>query len=281
MTQKDAKTFDNSNKITKYQTGKGLIEFTDKLNLAKPDKASNIHVGKTKDGYLSVIGMLISDYSKGTGENTVSTNFNLSPAVVRYLRHAAAQFVSGIKSNSVIAEECNTISNRLAKMYNTFMDKNPNDKIMFAAANALSEISQKIQQIGTMSGEVDTREFSYQSNKIFETENGTKVTLLTISRNPIMKSQKGTEVSKLPWTISISNGTGEAGKTNVGGTYLKAGTYKEAARASIKLSDFDMFELFDTVKRYIEVWENTFAPNLLQTAQKNRIEKYREQKEQR
>lgn len=76
------------NQIAVYKTNKKLVEFNDKLKAAPVEYYGHIHAQgeKLNDGSRprSCIGMILQDYSKGTGENTIRVMANLSPEFFTY-----------------------------------------------------------------------------------------------------------------------------------------------------------------------------------------------------
>lgn len=76
------------NQIAIYMTNKKLVEFNDKLKPAPIEYYAHIHAQgeKVGDGSRprSCIGMVLQDYSNGTGEKTVRVMANLSPEFFRY-----------------------------------------------------------------------------------------------------------------------------------------------------------------------------------------------------
>ncbi len=77
-----------SRQISVYKTGKALIEFNDKLNTAPEESYAHIHA-KGEDLFgvkqYSLIGIVMQDYSKGTGENTIRVTANISPEQAQYI----------------------------------------------------------------------------------------------------------------------------------------------------------------------------------------------------
>lgn len=69
----------NTRQICKYQTGKNLIEFNDRMSQADAENAGHIHSRYSK---IKVVG---KDYSKGTGEKAVDVELNLDPSTVKTL----------------------------------------------------------------------------------------------------------------------------------------------------------------------------------------------------
>lgn len=78
-----------SRQITVYKTDKKLIEFIDKLKPAPTDYYAHIHSfgDKDEDGVkqISCIGIVLQDYSKGTGDQIVRVTANISPDEAEYI----------------------------------------------------------------------------------------------------------------------------------------------------------------------------------------------------
>lgn len=78
-----------SNQIAVYKTNKVLVEFRDKLKVASIPNYAHIHAdGEQTDGTIkktSLIGVLMKDYSKGTGDKSLTVNANISPEEVKFL----------------------------------------------------------------------------------------------------------------------------------------------------------------------------------------------------
>ena len=74
--------------ISIYMTNKKLCEFNDKLKLAPVDYYAHLHAQGEKQGdgsrQRSCIGVVLQDYSKGTGNNTIRVTANLSPEFFAY-----------------------------------------------------------------------------------------------------------------------------------------------------------------------------------------------------
>lgn len=78
-----------SNQITVYKTNKVLVEFRDKLKVASLSNYAHIHADgeQTETGIkrTSLIGILMKDYSRGTGDKAVTVKANISPDEARFL----------------------------------------------------------------------------------------------------------------------------------------------------------------------------------------------------
>lgn len=78
-----------SNQIAVYKNSKTLLEFQDKLKVAPITSYGHIHAsGETgADGRRmhSLIGILMKDYSKGTGDKAVTVCANISPNEAKFI----------------------------------------------------------------------------------------------------------------------------------------------------------------------------------------------------
>ena len=78
-----------SNQIAVYKNSKTLLELQDKLKVAPIASYAHIHASGEKgaDGRRmhSLIGVLMKDYSKGTGDNAVTVCANISPKEAKFI----------------------------------------------------------------------------------------------------------------------------------------------------------------------------------------------------
>lgn len=78
-----------TNQIAVYKTNKKLIEFKDKLRYSSILRYAHIHSYGEKDdkgrNVNSNIGILLQDYSNGTGSNTIKVEFNISPRDIKFI----------------------------------------------------------------------------------------------------------------------------------------------------------------------------------------------------
>lgn len=78
-----------SNQIAVYKNSKVLLEFQDKLQMASLPNYGHIHADGEPDSdgrkRRSLIGILMKDYSRGTGDKAVTVTANISPDDARYL----------------------------------------------------------------------------------------------------------------------------------------------------------------------------------------------------
>ena len=76
------------NQIAIYMTNKKLCEFNDKLRTPPPEHYAHMHAQgeKLQDGRAySSIGVVLQDYSNGTGSATIRVTANMSPSIFAFL----------------------------------------------------------------------------------------------------------------------------------------------------------------------------------------------------
>lgn len=81
---------EESRQISVYKTDKGLLELCDSLKPASNLFPAHIHAmgERAEDRERSLIRLNMLDYSKGTGENTISVYANISPEEAKYIYSA-------------------------------------------------------------------------------------------------------------------------------------------------------------------------------------------------
>lgn len=76
------------NQIAIYMTNKKLCEFNSKLQSAPVQYYAHVHAQREKIGDTrmptSVVGIVLQDYSNGTGDKTVRVSANLAPELFEY-----------------------------------------------------------------------------------------------------------------------------------------------------------------------------------------------------
>ena len=78
-----------SNQIAVYKNSRTLLEFQDKLRVTPITSYAHIHAGGETgaDGrrMYSLIGILMKDYSKGTGDKAITVCANISPKEAKFI----------------------------------------------------------------------------------------------------------------------------------------------------------------------------------------------------
>lgn len=113
--------------------------------------------------------------------------------------------------------------------------------------------------------------YTYQTEKIFgaPNENGqSHVTKVKIERQPKRKDPKTGEIvdAKSPWYIEVSEGFAIAVKTKQGGQYAQSGSYEQAEKITLNLTDEDFEDLFGKAVAWINVFESVYGSSLITAA---------------
>jgi hypothetical protein len=78
-----------SNQISVYKNSKTLVEFQDKLKTASMESYAHIHadgeIGDDGRKRHSLIGILMKDYSQGTGDKSITVAANISPEEAKFI----------------------------------------------------------------------------------------------------------------------------------------------------------------------------------------------------
>ena len=89
MAQHEQRDWKNevSRQIAVYKTDKKLLELNDKLKPASKLFPAHIHAmgEEAEEGARSLIQLIMLDYSKGTGDRTVSVSAHINPEEVKFI----------------------------------------------------------------------------------------------------------------------------------------------------------------------------------------------------
>jgi hypothetical protein len=239
------------NAICKVNGNKKVIDFRSCLSIADAAHAAGLHGQGGKSGRRSVIKMTICDYSRGTGNASVTADANLEPSACRLLLAVAEDRVKGgFCENRIMAAQ----NLRVAL-----------DGLRQAAAhggnltgNNLVEVGKAVKAASGALGLVPGPDYTYSVQKLnvyAPAGNGRfKATNFTISHQFL--NGKDGKPSRYPWFISIDQGTA-INKATDGRTVM--GQYKSDRKVGINLTDIDMYMAMSKVVRAIDVWEEQIA----------------------
>lgn len=259
--------------IAKANGNKKVIDFRDKLVAAKQDDYAQMHgVGGKNHSPNSTIQCMICDYSKGTGDKSVSVKTNINVDTVYYIYENVRKvlFKNENDSELTITAMGQSKMREAYKMLKEYKEKGiaSEDKIN-TVLTLITEAGKEIRN--GLSGEYD---FTYTQDKVDiykKTADGkAPVTKLTISHQPLYNGKK----SNYPWFIKITNGIAPI-KEQDGGTVSYIGAQlQKTGEAFINVSDADIFRMISRVIRYIETWENAIVlPNIISGLQKREDER--------
>lgn len=300
--------------ITKTQNSKKAIDFRDGLVLANENDYAMLHgAGGKKYAAVSVIPCFICDYSKGKGDKAVTVNANFDLELIALLHAKAQQIlmnsaVTTSGNNEVASESCSV---RLSKNSWSEIVKclqmviNASKTQSAIAGNDLIELGKSLRAIHTdgkqnidaqrqakeqkETASSDPNQMGYASDfkhtqvkvngyKMGQNglpKNRAPVTKVTITHNP--KDKLG-NVNRSPWYISISNGNAEIRVDDNGATSSVGGTFQETGKASVNVSDIDMFRMMEDCKRYIDAFTMCFGLPLVQQGVARRLQALEERR---
>lgn len=110
-------------RIAVYKNSKTLVEFQDKLKVASIENYAHLHANgeATEENRkrTSLVGILMKDYSAGTGEMAVTVQANISPDEAKYLlsRLNAGFPAFDFKQDKIFGEPDNTGYSQVTKFH--------------------------------------------------------------------------------------------------------------------------------------------------------------------
>ena len=273
-----------STNITKTNGKTKVIDFCDNLIPANIEDYANLHgSGGGHHAPKSTILCHICDYSKGTGDKSVTVKANLSVDTIYRLYKVAKQTIfksEPAKSGYVLSERVVKMLNGTYKNLQNLYKAATSEKGV--TADNILQVGQEYKQVfqeivNSKASEAGKPDFThtqdrvnvYQINKTMGTA---PVTKLSITHTPIRSDG---QVSNYPWYIKITNGIAAVREQQNGATSYDSKKFNVTAEATINVSDEDMFRMMHSVTRYIEIWENTTCIPLVQQGLQRREEERR------
>lgn len=269
-----------TNIIARADVKNKILDIRDKLSPSTVENfAAIIGHGGSSGSYNACFALYLCDYSKGKGNASKTVSFNIDVVLAELLYEAAKQFAIGnsvqrsgesdtmtvpadmtekanaalrtartVLKNGVVSEDGETITVRydgiveIGKRLKQLCDLFPQKA---ASANSASA--------NNASAAPADVEFSRYKLNIYKESGGyAPVSRLLIRRQPDRK---------MPWYVSIQNGTGKVNKTQIGGFYYSGedGEFKETDSAFINIDDTQMFTLMSAAMRTLRIYEDTFC----------------------
>lgn len=265
-----------TNIIARADVKNKILDIRDKLSPSTLENfAAILGHGGGSGSYNACFALYLCDYSKGKGSASKTVSFNIDVVLAELLYEAAKQFAIGnsvqhsdesgaltvpaempekanaalrtartVLKNGVVSEDGETITVRydgiveIGKRLKQLCDLFPQKA---ASANSASA--------NNASAAPADVEFSRDKLDIYKESGGyAPVSRLIIRRQPDRK---------MPWYVSIQNGTGKVNKTQIGGFYFSE--FKETDSAFINIDDTQMFTLMSAAMRTLRIYEDTFC----------------------
>lgn len=106
-----------SKKIYKINGKDKVIDFTSKLSVAKVDDFANVHgCGGKNHSPNSTVALTLCDYTRGTGDKSVTVGFNLDVEFMEVLHEAAmAARLGSLQAKSTVSQTASAVLNDLTR----------------------------------------------------------------------------------------------------------------------------------------------------------------------
>lgn len=278
--------------ITKINGRNKVVDFRDGLVVATTNDYAMMHgAGGSKHAPNSVIKITICDYSKGTGDNSVTVAANIKPEQVAILRAVAERCVASpmgqkvsVGTSDIFAvtqDEFAKIEESLRLMVSTSKNGNKleGDNFVKVGANLRAVYNSLKAADSTQGADPQSKGFDYEytQDRVNPYKNSyskdipegyAPVTKLQITHQPFYNGR----VSSYPWCFKITSGIAIPQENELGGVSAKRGSFKEQSTAFINVSNVDMFAAMEDCMRFIRAWELAFGIPVIKAGETAREE---------
>ena len=263
-----------ANRVIARAHGKDrVIDFRDSLVAAAPEDYATMHqVGGRKNGnsYPSVIQMVLCDFSKGTGDKSVTVQVNLDPTLcyewLEVCKQSLGQVADSLDAAGKAARAFEAlVRGAMSVTANIVRGKaNAGSKEAYAgygtamknAAASFAPAQNQTPYLKVARG-ID---YTYTQDKVNVYKKGSDgfapVSRLSITRQSFRKDG---DAATYPWTFKVTNGLAQVVERDNGATTFRSDTLKNTTEVYIMVSDRDMFRMMTRVTHFIDAWENTYC----------------------
>lgn len=302
-----------TNVITKCNGKDKVVDFRDKLSRSLPDEYAMMHQsgGKKNGGktFPSVIEMVICDFTKGTGDKSVTCSVNIDPTMFdewltvcrcnvgtmavpligRVAKDAQKPWETVLAPNAVngLMKSIHRTAS-VAKAYGSLLSKSVSivakavkgaekKDILMAVGTVLKEARTAIADadVGTALKFPNRMDYQYAMSKVNTYKKGTDgfapVSMLTVTHDSVR--QDG-DLAMYPWVLKITNGEAKVIEQATGATTFDGKSMRNKVEVFIQVSDRDMYRMMYRVTRFIETWENAMCiPVIIEGENKKEAER--------
>lgn len=272
-----------SNIISRVDVKGKILDIRDKLSLASFENyAAILGQGGGKGSYVACFALFLCDYSKGTGDSSVTVSCNISPDLAEILCATAKSCIvnpmpnGGSMESSAAQAKANALlysARSLLKKGTLSEDKKQITVPYGDLVNLGRDISAYCDSLNNAAGNAgnddSTHQWSQDKLDIYKEDNGyAPVTRLTIKR------QKGRD---LAWYIAITQGVGKVNKKDNGSCYFT--DFKKTSSAFINIDDMQMYSLMSAALRTLQVYQLTYGAQLYKNGKAAEAKAKREENE--
>lgn len=262
-----------SQKIWKINGKDKVVDFVSKLTKANVEDFAMLHgCGGKAHAPNSTIGITLCDYTKGTGDASVTVRYSVDVEDMALLYNAAVSARLGnLRPSSAPAlplADALITQIKSWKGFPLFNDENRSRQVPGQAINAIMDAAIGIRK--ALQDKEGEPAFTYTREKInpYKTnpQNGFHpASRLQINFTPI---RKGGQVSTYPWYISIENFDAPMNTKSTGATTFDGSKAVNKTSAYINLSMEDFLAAMVAVDRHVRLWEIQQAGPVMRMAYK-------------
>jgi len=288
--------------ITKTNGRNKVIDFRDGLIPAHVDDYANLHGAGGRKGKapVSVIKLYICDYSKGTGDSSLTVNASISPELCEQLLEICKQNigVQVIDPNLPILAEQRAVNKKLSKgadmvagilnnslsILSRIVKADKEGKgipgvalVAEGACNLLSktkELAMKptadpVLNPITIQKHAD---FTYVQDRVHAFGDVKDGAIVPVQRLNIYHQtfRNDGQLSNYPWTFKITNAKAPVHFQATGATTFTSSGMTDKQEAFIQVSDADMYRMMSRVCHFIQVWEQNMAAKVVAEGREKR-----------
>lgn len=273
-----------SNIISRVDVKGKILDIRDKLSLASFENyAAILGQGGGKGSYVACFALFLCDYSKGTGDSSVTVSCNIAPELAEILYATAKSNIinptpncGSVPLNFPVQEKANELLGSARALLKKGKLSEDKQQISVSYDNLVTlgkEISAYCEELAKVSGNTATDDITHQWSQdkldIYKEDNGyAPVTRLMIKR------QRGRD---LAWYIAITQGVGKVNKKENGSCYFT--DFKKTSSAFINISDMQMYSLMSAALRTLQVYQLTYGAQLYKNGKSAEAKAKREENE--
>lgn len=268
-----------SQKIWKIAGNKKFVDFNSKLTMAYINDFANVHgCGGSGHAGNSTIGIVICDYTKGTGENaSLTVKYNLDVEDVGFLYEAAMSARLGLlKPDPGINAAWIDHVQRIVDGWKPIPKYQDGSRpIPAQALNALNNALNNAKAATTAQLTAPLFSYTKEKNNPYTGKNGlAPCSKVMINYTPYRKDGAP---SNYPWYIAIENFDAPltTGKNGASSHNSKQAVNKRSAFINLSCEDF--CNAMTAVQRFVSLWEHRAIPMMNEAYR--RIEFARQEKE--
>lgn len=281
--------------ITKTTGRNKVVDFRDGLVAAHEEDYANLHGAGGRKGKapVSVIRVIICDYSNGTGDNSRTVNANIGPELCEQLlevckhnigTHVIDPNMAFLKEQRAVnlkltksAEMSYGVLNNCIKLLDRIVKTDEEGKGMPGLATLAAGAKTLLTKTRDRASEETApsqlspitipqhMDYSYSQDRVHAFGSVKEGDLVKVQRLSIFHQtfRNDGQQSNYPWTIKILNARAPVHFQETGATSFSSSGMVDKQEAFIQVSDADMYRMMSRLCHYITAWENTVGASVI------------------